>query len=99
MTPSCTHVDQVRVTNRPEAIDGCEDCLTTGGRWVHLRMCQTCGRIGCCDSSPNRHATGHHRETGHPLVRSFEPGEDWFYCYPDELLFLLPDADPAPSHS
>jgi uncharacterized UBP type Zn finger protein len=62
-------------------------------------MCQECGHIGCCDSSPNRHATAHHRSTAHPLVRSFEPGEDWFYCYPDNLAFEIDGVGPAPSHS
>src|SRR5687767_9231373 len=70
--------------------DGCEDCLRLGpdARWVHLRLCMTCGHVGCCDSSPNRHATAHWREQpDHPLVRSFEPGEDWWWCFVDELGF------------
>jgi CPA2 family monovalent cation:H+ antiporter-2 len=83
-THSCTHLDQVR-TVRPRA-EGCEECLRSGGRWVHLRICMTCGHIGCCDSSKNKHATLHHRETGHPIVKSFERGEDWAWCYPDQLL-------------
>lgn len=66
--------------------DGCAECLATGGRWVHLRMCLTCGHVGCCDSSPNRHATAHFRQTDHPVVRSFEPGEDWRWCYLDEAV-------------
>ena len=78
--------------------EGCEDCLATGGRWVHLRMCQQCGHLGCCDSSPNRHATAHWRDSGHPIVRSYEPGEDWWWCYPDELMFEVHGAPPAPSH-
>jgi uncharacterized UBP type Zn finger protein len=61
-------------------------------------MCMTCGHVGCCDSSPNKHATAHWHLTSHPLVRSFEPGEDWWWCYPDELRFEVPDAPPAPSH-
>lgn len=73
--------------------------LQAGGHWVHLRMCQECGHLGCCDSSPNRHATARGHTTEHPLVRSFEPGEGWFYCYPDELVFELDGAPPAPSHS
>ena len=60
-----------------------------GGRWVHLRMCQTCGHIGCCDNSPGRHATGHYAATSHPVMRSAEPGEDWSWCYADELMFRL----------
>ncbi|GAB7192110.1 hypothetical protein NUM3379_28190 [Kineococcus sp. NUM-3379] len=72
--------------------------MRTGGRWVHLRMCATCGHVGCCDSSPNRHATGHAGGSGHPVVRSFEPGEDWFWCYPDRFAFELPGVPSAPSH-
>jgi len=67
--------------------DGCEDCLKTGGTWVHLRLCETCGHVGCCDSSPNRHATKHFQQTRHPVIKSFEPGEGWGYCYMDDLLF------------
>ena len=80
----CSHLGQVREVV-PSA-NGCEDCLRSGGRWVHLRMCMTCGHVGCCNSSPNRHATAHFEATGHPIVRSFEPGEDWLYCYPDEWI-------------
>ena len=65
---------------------GCEDCLRTGDRWVHLRICMTCGHVGCCDSSPNKHATAHHRADGHPIIKSLEPGEDWGWCYPDQLM-------------
>jgi hypothetical protein len=68
---------------------GCEVCLQTGGQWVHLRMCHTCGHIFCCDSSPGRHATAHFRTVHHPLVRSVEPGEDWSWCYADELMLRL----------
>ena len=63
---------------------GCEECLKTGSRWVHLRLCLTCGHVGCCDSSKNKHATKHWAGVGHPIVRSFERGEDWRWCYPDE---------------
>ena len=89
MSPVCTHLDQVQVTERPETISGCEDCLATGGTWVHLRMCQTCGRIGCCDSSLNRHATKHAHAAGHPILRSAERGEDWSWCMIDEVAFVL----------
>ena len=99
MSPACTHLDQIRVVEPPEPIAGCEDCLVIGASWVHLRMCQVCGHIGRCDSSPNRHATAHFHADAHPLVRSFEPGEDWFYCYVDEVVFEVADAPPAPSHS
>ncbi|WP_432176518.1 UBP-type zinc finger domain-containing protein [Streptomyces sp. Tue6028] len=68
---------------------GCEDCLTEGMRWVHLRLCLTCGHVGCCDSSRGQHATAHHERTGHPLARSVEPGETWAWCYEDEV-FLRP---------
>jgi hypothetical protein len=73
----------------PPSIAGCEDCLKIGAEWLHLRMCTSCGHIGCCDDSPNRHATAHHRASGHPIVRSAEPGEDWFWCYEDELAFAV----------
>jgi hypothetical protein len=85
----CSHIDQVKVLELPSEIAGCEECLATGGRWVHLRMCQTCGRIGCCDSSPGRHATAHAHSSGHPIVCSAEPGEDWSWCYVDEIPLSL----------
>jgi uncharacterized UBP type Zn finger protein len=94
---ACGHIDSIDLEVRPSA-DGCEDCLHTGGDWVHLRVCQQCGHVGCCDSSPNRHATEHHRHTDHPIIRSFEPGEEWFWCYLDEEGFELEDAPPGPSH-
>ena len=87
--PACTHLDQVRVTELPSSIAGCEECLATGSTWVHLRMCTTCGKIGCCDSSPNRHASLHARDVGHPIARSAEPGEDWSWCYVDEVALAL----------
>ena len=97
MADTCTHLDLVREVEPSST--GCEDCLETGGRWVHLRMCMTCGHVGCCDSSPNRHATGHwHTHAEHPLVRSYEPGEDWWRCYADDLAFDLEGEAPAPSH-
>ena len=80
----CDHLDQIRDVT-PSA-DGCEDCLPIGGSWVHLRLCLTCGHVGCCDSSPSRHGSAHARETSHPIVRSFEPGEDWSYCYVDRTV-------------
>ena len=78
----CQHRDQIEDV-KPSA-KGCEDCLKSGDRWVHLRMCLTCGYAGCCDSSRNKHASKHARATGHPLVTSLEFGEDWLYCYVDE---------------
>jgi uncharacterized UBP type Zn finger protein len=79
--PRCEHFEGIEFLPVPERISGCEDCLKTGDTWVHLRMCLHCGYIGCCDSSPNRHARKHHREHNHPLIRSAEPGESWGYCY------------------
>ena len=84
----CTHLDQVQV-GPPHDVEGCEECLKTGDRWVHLRMCQTCGRIGCCDSSPNQHASKHAAEHDHPIVHSFEPGEEWNWCYVDNVAFAV----------
>ena len=66
-----------------------------GDTWVHLRMCEECGHIGCCDQSKNRHATAHFHSTAHPIIRSFEPGEDWYYCYLDDLMFEIEGAPPA----
>jgi len=86
---TCTHLDQVEYVARPDDVAGCEECLKTGDRWVHLRMCQTCGQIGCCDSSPNRHASRHAAEDQHPVMRSVEPGEEWSWCTIDELAFVL----------
>lgn len=97
MGQTCGHLDQIQDVT-PSA-DGCEDCLRIGGRWVHLRLCMICGHVGCCDSSPHRHATAHWHATEHPIIRSFERGEDWWWCYPDELAFEIPSASPGPSHS
>lgn len=88
---SCSHLDQV-VVARPERVAGCEDCLATGGQWVHLRLCRSCGRVGCCDSSPNRHASAHARTQEHPIVTSAEPGEDWSYCYVDDVAFEIDES-------
>jgi uncharacterized UBP type Zn finger protein len=85
----CSHLDQIEVAALPEEIDGCEECLKIGSEWVHLRMCMTCGKIGCCDSSANKHATAHGLESGHPIIRSAEPGEDCSWCYVDEVAFRL----------
>jgi len=81
----CSHLDGIRVTELPEPLAGCEECLAIGGWWVHLRMCLTCGKVGCCDNSPFKHATKHFHEVGHPLIRSAEPGEGWSWCYVDEV--------------
>jgi uncharacterized UBP type Zn finger protein len=84
----CSHIDMIEVLPSEE-VEGCEECLKTGGRWVHLRTCLTCGKVGCCDSSPSRHASQHAREAEHPVVASAEPGEDWCWCYEDELMFRV----------
>ena len=84
MSAACTRLDQIERFELPEQISGCEDCLAIGARWVHLRMCMTCGKIGCCDSSPNTHATKHAHASGHPAIASAQPGERWLYCYPDD---------------
>jgi uncharacterized UBP type Zn finger protein len=89
VSDTCGHLDQIEFLAPEGDVAGCEDCLKTGDRWVHLRMCQSCGHIGCCDSSPNKHATAHHEATAHPVIRSIEPGEDWSWCYPDQLMFRL----------
>ena len=90
MTDTCTHLHQIRPVT-PHA-DGCEDCLAIGAQWVHLRLCMTCGHVGCCDNSPHRHATAHFRAEAHPLVQSYEPGEDWWWCYVDEIAFEVEGA-------
>lgn len=82
--PACTHLDQIR--DVVPGSDGCEECLALGDSWVHLRMCLSCGHVGCCDMSRNRHATRHHRATDHPIAASAEAGEDWAWCYPDQLV-------------
>jgi uncharacterized UBP type Zn finger protein len=81
---TCTHTEQIQ--NVTPSAQGCEDCLKIGAHWVNLRICLTCGHVGCCDSSPNKHATKHYHATGHPVIQSFQPGEHWRWCYPDELL-------------
>ena len=83
MSSQCSHLDEVRDVS-PKT-DGCEECLKMGDEWVHLRMCLLCGHVGCCDSSKNKHATRHYGNTGHPLMRSLETGENWGWCYVDEL--------------
>jgi uncharacterized UBP type Zn finger protein len=83
MASTCEHFGQARPVV-PSA-EGCEDCLAIGDTWVHLRLCLVCGHVGCCDSSKNKHATRHFHDTGHPIIRSFQPGEEWGWCYMDEL--------------
>jgi hypothetical protein len=97
MSIQCAHLDTI--TGAAPSDNGCTDCLRIGGRWVHLRRCAECGHVGCCDSSPNRHATAHAHASSHPLVQSFEPGEDWYYCYVDDLMFEREGDVNSPSHS
>jgi uncharacterized UBP type Zn finger protein len=85
----CSHLDRIAVTELPGSIAGCEECLAIGSGWVHLRMCMSCGKIACCDSSPHRHAAAHAREAAHPIIRSAEPGEEWSWCYVDEVAFVV----------
>jgi uncharacterized UBP type Zn finger protein len=85
MAIACEHVIGLKPVH-PVTPQGCAECLASGDRWVHLRLCLTCGHVGCCDSSPNRHATAHYKETGHPVIQSFEPGEDWRWCYIDDMM-------------
>jgi uncharacterized UBP type Zn finger protein len=84
LSTTCSHLSEARILQTDKTY--CEECVKTGQHWVHLRLCLTCGHVGCCDSSPNRHASGHYHETGHPLVRSIERGERWVWCYADKVL-------------
>ena len=83
----CTHLDTIRDVT-PSA-PGCEECLKTGDWWVHLRVCRTCGHVGCCDDSPNKHATAHFHATSHPVIEGYDPPEGWGWCYVDKVLFDL----------
>ncbi|MBT1071102.1 UBP-type zinc finger domain-containing protein [Pelotalea chapellei] len=84
MTRQCSHLDHVQ---RPAPkTNGCEECLKSGDSWVHLRLCETCGHVGCCDSSKNKHASRHFHTTNHPVIKSFQPGENWRYCYLDDQI-------------
>lgn len=80
---ACRHLSNLTV-REPSTLEGCQDCLPIGGRWLHLRLCMDCGHVGCCDDSPNRHATAHNQATHHPVMQSFEPGERWAWCYEDD---------------
>jgi len=84
---ACEHVSQAKDLQPKEHV--CEECVKLGDRWVHLRICLSCGNVGCCDSSKNRHATKHFHATTHPVMRSIEPGEDWGWCYVDEITLDL----------
>jgi uncharacterized UBP type Zn finger protein len=93
---ACTHRDSIAAVS-PSDTEGCSECLKSGDSWVHLRLCLTCGEVGCCDSSPNRHASKHAAGSSHPIAASFEPGESWAWCFVDEVML---DASPLdlPSH-
>jgi uncharacterized UBP type Zn finger protein len=88
VTTTCEHLDANTAADpAPGTPDGCAECIALDERvWSHLRLCLQCGHVGCCDSSPRRHATAHFHETGHPVIRSFEPGEKWRWCYIDDEL-------------
>ena len=81
---ACAHITEVTEVT-PSTYEGCEDCLKTGDEWVNLRLCLTCGHVGCCDSSKNKHATRHHNHTHHPVITSYEEGENWLWCYVDQV--------------
>ena len=89
MSDECTHADAIRDVT-PSAL-GCEECLKIASPWVHLRLCRTCGHVGCCDDSPNRHATKHFHNTRHPIIEGYDPPEGWGWCYVDEIVFDLGD--------
>jgi uncharacterized UBP type Zn finger protein len=95
----CLHAEGADPTPTPEPEDACKECLEEGTQWVHLRVCCDCGHVGCCDSSVGHHATRHFESSGHPVMRSYEPGEDWWWCYVDELSFDIDGAPSAPSHA
>jgi len=86
MKRTCTHIPQIREFTPAQL--ACEECLKLGDRWVHLRMCRICGKVGCCDDSKNRHATSHFHDTGHAVMSSLEPEEDWMWCFVDQVLLM-----------
>lgn len=92
----CTHTEMIERVD-PSSKAGCSECLRTGGTWMHLRLCLSCGEVGCCDSSPNQHASKHAVADQHPIAGSYEPGEDWAWCYTDEVM-LDATALGLPSH-
>ena len=85
MKRPCGHIKNANENTKPNTPEGCEECLKTGDEWVHLRLCLECGHVGCCDNSKNKHATKHFHATEHPVIKSFEPGESWKWCYVDEV--------------
>jgi uncharacterized UBP type Zn finger protein len=85
----CSHLDTIESTAIPDPVVGRQECMKIGSRCVHLRMCTECGKVGCCDDSPNRHASKHAREVSRPIIKSAEPGEDWSWCYVDEVALVV----------
>jgi uncharacterized UBP type Zn finger protein len=101
MADQCTHIGRIEREVTPSSTVGCSECLKTGDRWMHLRLCLSCGQVSCCDSSPNKHASKHAADDDHPIAASFEPRETWAWCYVDELPLevkdlQLPHRDPYP---
>lgn len=96
MEAPCKHINEIK--NPEPSGPGCVECLASDSWWVHLRRCMICGHIGCCDSSENKHASSHAQKTGHLIVQSYEPGEDWLWCYLDEVTFEIPAYENSPSH-
>ncbi len=90
-------MDQIDPSVPPSGA-GCVECDASGAWWLHLRRCAACGHVGCCDSSPNRHASAHFRSTSHPLIQSYEPGEEWYWCFVDQLAFEMEEEGPSPAH-
>jgi hypothetical protein len=90
----CAH--EIAVHEVTPSAPGCEECLQIGSPWVHLRLCRTCGHVGCCDSSPNRHATKHFHATAHPIIEGYDPPEGWGFCYVDDRFVPLPTTTPQP---
>ena len=95
---ACTHIEAIELTELPASVEGCEECLANGGKWCHLRICLTCGHVGCCDSSPGRHASAHAGSSGHPIMRSIQPGEDWSWCFVDEVAMVIPQVEGETQH-
>lgn len=93
-TAPCSHLSSVQILEAPDEVDGCETCLAEGGHWVHLRMCMTCGEVGCCDDSVGQHARAHATSQDHPVMRSIEIGEAWSYCVVDDAIFQISGSEP-----
>ncbi len=89
----CQHLASVQILEAPDEVDGCETCLAEGGSWIHLRMCMTCGEVGCCDDSPGQHARKHAEAQSHPVIRSIEIGEAWCYCHEEDVVFHIAGAE------